>query len=104
MSPTIPDPACTCGHPRSEHAYVVVDGPCGARSDGCQKFSAQHDCLRDATPGVQHCISCHENGHTYVAHMGILGIEPRIDPFGTSSNFEMHAASTPDLPTTERQS
>lgn len=37
---TIPDPPCTCGHPRSEHAYVVVDGPCGARSDGCQKYTA----------------------------------------------------------------
>lgn len=41
--PTISDPACTCGHPRSEHAYVVKDGPCGHSFDGCSEFSAADD-------------------------------------------------------------
>jgi hypothetical protein len=92
---TIPHPTCTCGHPRCEHAYVVTDGPCGARSDGCQKY--HHDCLRDRVDGEQHCLTCHEQGHTYVAHFGFLGLEPRID---TGALVEV----TPDLQTTERQS
>jgi len=33
------NPTCACGHLRSEHAYVIVDGPCGARVDGCQQFA-----------------------------------------------------------------
>ena len=89
----IPDPACTCGHPRSEHAYVVVDGPCGALPDGCQKYD--HDCLRDRVPGEQHCIVCHEQGHVYAEHFGSFWREPRIDPFPIRSTLPLHVAATP---------
>jgi len=41
-------------------------------------MSDGHNCL-DAPRGEQHCITCHQQGHTYVAHLGILGLAPRID-------------------------
>lgn len=51
--PTLPKPEpvsypdCTCGHSRSEHAYLHVDGPCGAAFDGCEKFTPTPPEVRD---------------------------------------------------------
>ena len=39
-----------------------------------------HNCL-DAPPGEKHCIVCHQQGHHYNEHWGLLGRSPELHPF-----------------------